>query len=59
MTVMVAVVTVMMIAVVMVMTVVMVAPAARPVAVAAAERQPDGEQPGGEGGFRNTHHASP
>jgi len=59
---MVAVVTVMtvvVIAVVMVVAVVMVAPAARPIAVAAAQRQPDSEQPGGEGGFRNTHHASP
>jgi hypothetical protein len=51
--------TVVVVAIVMVMTVVVIAPAARPVAVAAAQRQPRGEQPGGERDFRDTHHASP
>jgi len=44
---------------VMVMMVVMIAPVARPIVVAAAQRQPDREQPGGDDHFRDTHHVSP
>jgi hypothetical protein len=44
---------------IMVMVVVAIAPVARTIIVAAAERQPDREQPRSDDHFRDTHHASP
>jgi hypothetical protein len=47
------------IAIVVMMVMVVIAPATRPIAIAAAQRQPHGEQPRGDDHFRDTHHASP
>ena len=44
---------------IMVMTMMAIAPMARPIVVATAQRQPDSEQSGGDNHFRNTHNASP